>query len=98
MFLLGFVGFGIFSIIENEIASIFVGGLMIGGAYLLLQKNQGVFAEYFSLAISLAGQALALRRKVLELFLQFGERGVLVRFALGQLPLVGVQLLLERLQ
>ena len=60
LFLLGFVGFGIFSIIENEVASIFFGGLMIGGAYLLLQKNQGVFAEYFSLAISIAGQALVL--------------------------------------
>jgi hypothetical protein len=57
LFLLGFVGFGIFSDIENKkVASFIVGGPMIGGAYLLLQKNQAVFAKDFSLAVSLAGQ------------------------------------------
>jgi uncharacterized membrane protein len=60
LFLLGFVGLGIFSVIESKVASFIVGILMIGGAYLLLQKNQAIFAEYFSLAISLAGQVLVL--------------------------------------
>ena len=58
--LLGFVGFGIFSVVDSKAGSFIVGGLMVGGAYLLLQKKKGVFAEYFSLAISLAGQALVL--------------------------------------
>lgn len=60
LFLLGFVGFGVFSVIENKITSFIIGCLMIGGAYLLLHKNKAIFAEYFSLAISLAGQALVL--------------------------------------
>lgn len=60
LFLLGFVGFGVFKVIESKTASFIVGGLMIAGGYLLLRKYQTVFAEYFSLAISLAGQALVL--------------------------------------
>lgn len=59
VFLLGFI-FDFFGILDTPIALFIVGSLMIGGAYLLLRNNQAVFAEYFSLTVSLAGQVLVL--------------------------------------
>lgn len=60
MFLLGFLGLGVFQVFESPVASLLVGGIMIGGAYFLLRKKQTAFFDYFSLAISLAGQVLVL--------------------------------------
>lgn len=59
-FLLGFVGFGLFSALENSYASFLVGGFMVGGAFMLLRAPKNAFLEHFSLAISLAGQVLVI--------------------------------------
>jgi len=60
VFLLGFVGIVMASILENSFASILVGGFMIGAAFTLLRAPKSAFLEHFSLAISLAGQILVI--------------------------------------
>lgn len=59
MFLLGFVARGLSWMIENEMAMLFTGLLMIGIAWLMLRRlGLNDFAAQFALAISFAGQAL----------------------------------------
>jgi len=59
MFLLAFVGVGFSFVMENKIASLTVGLMVIAGAYALFRTlPQGDFASMFALAVSIAGQAL----------------------------------------
>lgn len=60
LFLLGFIAVGIFSFVEDATTSLILGAFMIGGAYAVLRSKQTAFIDYFSLAISLAGQVLFL--------------------------------------
>ncbi len=59
MFLLAFVGAGFSFVLENKIASLAVGLMVIAGAYALFRNfPQGDFASMFALAVSIAGQTL----------------------------------------
>lgn len=58
-FLLGFIGIGFEVIIRSELASLLIGILMISGALAILRLPRNEFAEHLALAVSLAGQALA---------------------------------------
>src|SRR5690606_34349417 len=58
IFILGFIGVGFIALIENSVASMLVGTVMIGGAYLLLRIPKNDFVEHMALALSLAGQLL----------------------------------------
>ncbi len=58
VFLLGFIGVGLHFVVENGFFSLLTGGLMIGGAYVILRIPKNEFVEHLALAISLAGQAL----------------------------------------
>jgi len=74
LFLLGFIAIGFEFIIENTVISFFIGALMIGGAFKLLQSPNNEFIEHLAFAISLAGQALV----VFSFFdiTRFGDEGV----------------------
>jgi len=56
LFLLGFIGTAFFSVIENRLASLITGGVMIFAAFKLLNAPRSEFYEHLSLALSLAGQ------------------------------------------
>ncbi len=58
IFLLGFVGLGFESILDNEFIMLIIGSFMIAGSAFLLQHPKNEFLEHLSLAISLAGQML----------------------------------------
>jgi uncharacterized membrane protein len=59
MFLLGFVGVGFRFIMESGFASLITGGVMMGAAYAVLRIPKNEFFEHLALAMSIAGQALA---------------------------------------
>lgn len=59
IFLLGFVGVGFQFIMESGLASLITGGVMIGAAYAVLRIPKNEFFEHLALAMSIAGQALA---------------------------------------
>jgi uncharacterized membrane protein len=59
MFLLGFVGVGFQFIMESGLASLITGGVMMGAAYAVLRIPKNEFVEHLALAMSIAGQALA---------------------------------------
>ena len=59
LFLLGFVGVGLQFIIESGPASFMAGGVMMGAAYAVLRIPKNEFVEHLALAMSIAGQALA---------------------------------------
>jgi len=56
--LFGFLAAGFESILDNSIAALIVGSMMISGAYALLRLPKNEFVEHIGLALSLAGQAL----------------------------------------
>lgn len=58
VFLLGFVGLGLESIMRSSTASFVFGCVLIGGAFAILRMPQNEFFEHVGLAVSLAGQAL----------------------------------------
>lgn len=58
LFLLGFIALGAVFIVESILASLGVGGMMLGVAYVLLRSARGELLEHLALAISLAGQML----------------------------------------
>ncbi len=58
LLLLGFIGMGFQSILRNSTAALFVGAMMIAGAYAVLRLPKNEFVEHLALAASLAGQAL----------------------------------------
>ena len=60
MFLLGFVGVGFQFIMDSGVASLITGGAMMGGAYAILRIPKNEFVEHLALAMSIAGQALAI--------------------------------------
>jgi hypothetical protein len=60
MFLLGFVGVGFQFIVESGLASLITGGVMMGAAYAILRIPKNEFVEHLALALSIAGQALAI--------------------------------------
>jgi len=59
LFLLGFIGVGFQFVMESGPASFITGGLMMGAAYAVLRVPQNEFLEHLALAMSIAGQALA---------------------------------------
>lgn len=58
LFLLGFLGAGFASLIENPVLSLIAGAVLIGGAFAVLRSPHNDFLEHLGLAVSLAGQAL----------------------------------------
>ena len=61
LFLLGFVGAGFAFVMENALASVFVGALACAAAAIVFRTaRESDFAAQFGLALSLAGQALLL--------------------------------------
>lgn len=60
VFLLGFFGVALASLVESKTASAITGILMIGGAFALLRTPKNEFVEHLALAVSLAGQALVI--------------------------------------
>ena len=60
MFLLGFVGVGFQFIMESGLASLITGGVMMAAAYAVLRIPKNEFVEHLALAMSIAGQALAI--------------------------------------
>jgi len=74
MFLLGFVGVGLQFIIESGLASFIAGGVMMGTAYAVLRIPKNEFVEHLALAMSIAGQALA----VWAIFEILGTHGALL--------------------
>jgi len=59
VFLLGFVGVGLAFVLENKIASLAVGFMMIAAAYAVFRAApHSDFGSMFALAVSFAGQAL----------------------------------------
>ncbi len=58
LFLLGFIGMAFSFVFEQSGVALFVSGVMMGGAFLLLRHSKNDFTEHMGLAISLAGQAL----------------------------------------
>lgn len=58
LFLLGFVAVAFSDIFENSFTSFIAGGLMIAGAFAILQIPKNEFLQHLMLAVSLAGQAL----------------------------------------
>lgn len=59
LFLLGFVGVGFQFIMESGLASLITGGVLMGAAYAVLRVPQNEFLGHLALAMSIAGQALA---------------------------------------
>jgi uncharacterized membrane protein len=59
IFLLGFIGMGLQFIVENDSAAFITGALMITGAFFVVRTAGNEFVEHLALALSLAGQALA---------------------------------------
>ncbi|GHC23415.1 DUF4401 domain-containing protein [Aidingimonas halophila] len=59
LFLLVFIGLAAIPLIESSLASMVMGLTMLATAYGLLRKTPGDFGEHLALAISLAGQGLA---------------------------------------
>ena len=57
-FLLGFVGALFESILDNKLAAIVIGLVMIGGAYSILRMPKNEFVKHLALALSFAGQTL----------------------------------------
>ncbi len=60
LFLLGFVGVAFSFVLESQVTSFIVGGLMIAVAYKFLGMCKNEFYEHLALSISLAGQALVI--------------------------------------
>lgn len=60
LFLLGFIGAGLYFIIQNSGASFITGSVMIGGAFAILRMPKNEFFEHLALAMSLAGQVLVM--------------------------------------
>ena len=58
LFLLGFIGAGFKFVFRNSTAAVIIGGMMIGGAFIILRVPRNEFLEHLALAVSLAGQAL----------------------------------------
>lgn len=58
IFILGFIGAGLSFVFDSSVAAGFIGFLMLGAAFGLLQVSANEFVEHLGLAISLAGQAL----------------------------------------
>jgi len=58
LFMLGFIGAGLYFVLENSVASLIVGGIMLAGSYAVLRMPSNDFLEHLALAVSLAGQAL----------------------------------------
>lgn len=59
IFFLGFIGMGLEFIFDSDFATFTTGALMISGAFFVLRTPQNEFVEHLALALSLAGQALA---------------------------------------
>ena len=59
IFLLGFVGVGLRLIMESEVASLITGAVMMAAAYGILRVPKNEFLEHLALAVSIAGQAMA---------------------------------------
>jgi len=57
-FLLGFVGTLFESILDNKLAAIVIGLVMIAGAYSILRMPKNEFVKHLALALSFAGQTL----------------------------------------
>jgi uncharacterized membrane protein len=57
-FLIGFVGIGLYFVVESKAASIGTGLAMIGAAYALFLAARSDFSSMFGFAVSVAGQAL----------------------------------------
>ncbi|MDX8395649.1 MAG: DUF4401 domain-containing protein [Mariprofundaceae bacterium] len=58
LFLLGFLGVGFAFVLENSMAGIITGGLMIAGAFAVLRKSKDQFHDHLALALSITGQSL----------------------------------------
>ncbi len=58
LFLMSFLALGFMQALDHPTVAIFLGVLLIGGAYGLLRRPQSVFLEQLVLAFSLAGQLL----------------------------------------
>ena len=58
LFLLGFIGGAFVFVIESNVASISLGGIMIAAAYSVLRLPKNEFFQHLALAVSLAGQML----------------------------------------
>ncbi|MFC7369310.1 DUF4401 domain-containing protein [Vreelandella zhaodongensis] len=58
LFLLGFIAMGVIFVAESAVASLVVGGILIGGAFALLRTTQSDVLEHMALVFSLAGQLL----------------------------------------
>lgn len=59
IFLLGFVGVGFQFVMESGLASLVTGGVLMGAAYAVLRGSRNEFVAHLALAMSIAGQALA---------------------------------------
>lgn len=58
LFLLGFIATAVVFVLESLLASLVVGGALIGGAFALLRATRSDVLEHMALAFSLAGQLL----------------------------------------
>jgi len=58
LFLFGFLAVGFETILKSSLSAFITGGIVIGGAYLVLRIPKNEFVEHIGLALSLAGQAL----------------------------------------
>ena len=59
LFLLGFLAMAWTAIVDNETVAFFAGAILIAISYAILRTPKNEFVEHLALAISLAGQALA---------------------------------------
>ncbi|MCH9022713.1 MAG: DUF4401 domain-containing protein [Planctomycetes bacterium] len=58
VFMLGFIAMAFEDIIDSSTFCFITGGVMIGGAFAILRRENNEFLEHLALAVSLAGQAL----------------------------------------
>lgn len=58
IFVFGFLAAGITELLDNPVACLLVGALLIAGAFKFLAGKPSVFSEHLALAASLAGQGL----------------------------------------
>lgn len=58
LFLLGFIALGAVFVVESTLASLSLGVVMLGAAFVLLRVTRSDVTEHLALAISLAGQLL----------------------------------------
>ncbi|GAA3961420.1 DUF4401 domain-containing protein [Allohahella marinimesophila] len=60
LFLFGFLGLGFLELLQNILASLVTGLVLVGIAWAILRSHPNDFLEHLALAISLAGQALVI--------------------------------------